>query len=117
MCRWRNVNDGAVAGVLVMIAVMGLDKLRIDDPVGAFPVHGICGLWGGVATGLFGTDKSLVTQLIGSVSIAAFAFITMFIMFNIMKAANKLRVSREEEIRGLDTEEHGMPAYSMDQTH
>lgn len=108
---------GAVAGVLVLVAVIALDKLRIDDPVGAFPVHGVCGLWGGVATGLFGTDKDIVTQLIGSGSIALFAFVSMYVLFQIMKSANSLRVSREEEIRGLDTEEHGMPAYAMDTVH
>lgn len=105
---------GAVAGVLVFAAIMLLDKLRIDDPVGAFPVHGVCGIWGGIATGIFGTDKVLTTQIIGSVAIAVFAFVTMFILFQILKAVNLLRVSREEEIQGLDIHEHGMPAYASD---
>ncbi len=108
---------GAVAGVLVLAAIMMLDKLRIDDPVGAFPVHGVCGIWGGVATGIFGTDKVLSTQIIGSVSVAAFAFVCMFILFQILKAVNLLRVSREEEIQGLDIHEHGMPAYAADSTY
>ena len=105
---------GAVAGVLVFGAIMLLDKLKIDDPVGAFPVHGVCGIWGGIATGFFGTDKNLTTQIIGSFSVAAFAFVTMFILFQILKAVNLLRVSREEEIQGLDIHEHGMPAYATD---
>ncbi len=105
---------GAVAGALVLGAILLLDKLKIDDPVGAFPVHGVCGIWGGIATGIFGTDKVLSTQIIGSVSIAAFAFVTMFILFQILKAVNLLRVSREEEIQGLDIHEHGMPAYASD---
>ena len=105
---------GAVAGVLVLGAIIALDKLKIDDPVGAFPVHGVCGIWGGIATGIFGTSKVLSTQIIGSISIAVFAFTTMFILFQILKAVNLLRVSREEEIQGLDIHEHGMPAYAAD---
>lgn len=108
---------GGVAGVLVMAAIIALDKLKIDDPVGAFPVHGVCGLWGGIATGLFGDGKDLVTQLIGSASIAVFAFVTLFILFQVLKAVNLLRVSREEEIQGLDIHEHGMPAYAADATY
>ena len=108
---------GAVAGVLVLGAIMLLDKLRIDDPVGAFPVHGVCGIWGGVATGIFGAGKVLSTQVIGSVSIAAFAFVSMFILFTILKSVKLLRVSREEEIQGLDIHEHGMPAYAVDSSH
>ncbi|MDA1231049.1 MAG: ammonium transporter, partial [Planctomycetota bacterium] len=105
---------GAVAGVFVLGAIIVLDKLKIDDPVGAFPVHGVCGIWGGIATGIFGEGKVLSTQIIGSVSIAVFAFTTMFILFQILKAVNLLRVSREEEIQGLDIHEHGMPAYAAD---
>jgi len=102
---------GAVAGVVVMAAIMLLDKLKIDDPVGAFPVHGACGVWGGIATGIFGTDKVLTTQIIGSVAIPAFAFVTMLILFIVLKSINLLRVSEEEEVRGLDICEHGMPCY------
>lgn len=105
---------GAIAGVLVMIAVIALDKLMIDDPVGAFPVHGICGLWGGIATGIFGDGKNLTTQLIGSFSIAAFSFIVMAIVFFGLKAVGQLRVSKQEEIEGLDIHEHGMPCYGAD---
>lgn len=102
---------GAIAGVLVMAAIMLLDKLKIDDPVGAFPVHGVCGVWGGIATGLFGDGKDLMTQIIGSASIAAFSFAAMFVLFIILKSVNLLRVSEEEEVRGLDICEHGMPCY------
>lgn len=102
---------GAIAGVLVMAAIMALDKLKIDDPVGAFPVHGVCGLWGGIATGIFGEKKDLMVQLIGSFSIAGFSFVTMMILFGILKSMNQLRVSEEEEVRGLDICEHGMPCY------
>ena len=105
---------GAVAGVLVMIAIVALDKLMIDDPVGAFPVHGVCGLWGGIATGIFGTGKNLQHQLIGSFAIAGFSFVVMMIVFYGLKAAGQLRVSQQEEIEGLDIHEHGMPCYGAD---
>lgn len=105
---------GAVAGVLVMVAILALDKLMIDDPVGAFPVHGVCGVWGGIATGFFGTDKVLTTQIIGSIAIPVFAFVVMFIVFSLLKAIGMLRVSKQEEIEGLDVHEHGMPCYGFD---
>lgn len=110
---------GAVSGVLVFSGIILLDKLRIDDPVGAFPVHGICGVWGGIATGIFGTAIPegatrmgyIMIQVQSTVVICAWAFITMFVLFQILKAVGLLRVSAEEEIEGLDMCEHGMPAY------
>lgn len=105
---------GAIAGVLVVAAILALDKLMIDDPVGAFPVHGVCGLWGGIATGVFGDGKVLSTQLIGSLVIPAFSFVTMIILFGALKAIGQLRVTPEEEIDGLDIHEHGMPCYAAD---
>ena len=90
---------------------MLLDKLKIDDPVGAWPVHGLAGVWGGIATGIFGEGKDLVAQIVGSVAIPVWAFITMFVLFSILKATNNLRVSPEEESVGLDISEHGMQAY------
>ena len=115
---------GLVAGALVVIGVLMLDKLKIDDPVGAWPVHGLCGLWGCIACALFqyqdaagayywGEDTAgLVTQLIGCVAYAVWAFVTMAIVFYILKAIGWLRVSREEEEAGLDISEHGMSAYT-----
>ncbi|MEQ9409437.1 MAG: ammonium transporter [Fuerstiella sp.] len=114
---------GAVAGGLVFAGILALDKLKIDDPVGAFPVHGLCGVWGGIATGIFGTAmpevdgetltraQYIMVQLQSTVIICAWAFGTMFILFSILKAIGLLRVSAEEEIEGLDMVEHGMPAY------
>lgn len=102
---------GAIAGLLVVIGIILLDKLKIDDPVGAWPVHGLCGIWGGLATGIFGDDKNLVTQAIGSAVYAGWAFGTMLILFLILKAIGLLRVSPEEETTGLDISEHGMRAY------
>ncbi len=114
---------GAVAGILVVLGVKLLDKLRIDDPVGAFPVHGLCGVWGGIATAIFGTYDGCssqaigeygnwVAQLTGSIAIPIWAFVTMFILFSILKAIGMLRVSKEEELRGLDIGEHGEEAYN-----
>ncbi|MCG8448321.1 MAG: ammonium transporter [Pirellulales bacterium] len=107
---------GPVAGALVVAGVMMLDKLRIDDPVGAWPVHGLCGIWGCLAIGILpngynGTDTNFMTQLIGTLSICGFAFVSMFILFSIMKAIGILRVSEAEEQKGLDISEHGMQAY------
>jgi Amt family ammonium transporter len=96
--------------VLVFLGVKLLDKLRIDDPVGAWPVHGLCGVWGGLAAAIFG-PADFTTQLIGSLAIAAWAFVTLFLVFFVLKKLGALRVSAEEETRGLDIGEHGMEAY------
>lgn len=101
---------GGIAGVLVVLGIILLDKAKIDDPVGAWPVHGLCGVWGGIATGIFG-DYDLGVQVLGSVVIPLWAFVTMGIVFGVMKATGNLRVSEEEEAIGLDITEHGMPAY------
>ena len=103
---------GGIGGILVILATMLLEKLKIDDPVGAWPVHGVGGLWAGIATAIFG-GYSLTTQLIGSLTIAARAFVTCFILFAILKAMGQLRVSPEEEEVGLDLTEHGTEAYSI----
>jgi ammonium transporter, Amt family len=110
---------GAIAGVLVVAAIVALDKMRIDDPVGAFPVHGVCGLWGGLATGIFGENIPaeltrggyIMLQAKWSFIIAAWAFVTMLILFFGLKAIGMLRVSAEEELEGLDIGEHGLHAY------
>ena len=108
---------GVVGGVLVVGGIVALDKLKIDDPVGAWPVHGLCGVWGGLATGLFGTGSDLArgeyiwVQLYSTVIICVWAFVTMYAVFMVLKAAGMLRVSREEEEMGLDLSEHGMRAY------
>ncbi|MCA9044127.1 MAG: ammonium transporter [Planctomycetaceae bacterium] len=116
---------GAVAGVLVVLGIMLLEKLCIDDPVGAFPVHGICGVWGGLATGIFGDIPTgddgplfdsqvgfFIVQLKWTVIIALWAFLTMFGVFYGLKLIGQLRVTEEEEMQGLDLSEHGMVAYA-----
>lgn len=112
---------GGIAGLVVVGGVRLLDLLKIDDPVGAFPVHGLAGVWGGLATGIFGValdDNGAITgswpfvpQLIGSIVVPLWAFVTMFILFYIMKMVNFLRVPRDEELKGLDITEHGEEAY------
>jgi ammonium transporter, Amt family len=105
---------GSIAGVLVIAAMLLLENLKIDDPVGAWPVHGVCGAWGCIAAGIFGEGKNLTTQLIGTGVYCAWGFVTLFILFFALKAIGMLRVSQEEEQTGLDISEHGMHAYPAD---
>ena len=97
---------GLVAGVVVHLGVSLLNRFKIDDVVGAWPAHGLCGVWGGIATGIFG-GYNLGVQILGSLVIPAWAFITMFLLFVILKKSGMLRVSREHEMAGLDISEHG----------
>ena len=113
---------GAVAGVLVVGSVIFIDKvLRIDDPVGAVSVHGVCGAWGTLSCGLFNLDgglfygggaKQLLVQLVGVGTAFAWAFGLGLVLFLVIKHTVGLRVTPEEELRGLDICEHGMEAYS-----
>jgi Amt family ammonium transporter len=89
-----------------------LDKSKIDDPVGAISVHGVCGIWGTIAVAIFGDgDFSMATQIKGALLVSAFAFIFAYIVFSVLKALMGVRVSEEEEERGLDISEHGQEAY------
>ena len=97
---------GLIAGVLVVFGSLLLQRLKIDDAVGAWPVHGLCGVWGGLATGIFG-EHNLGSQALGSVVIPLWAFSTMFLSFWCLKQMGMLRVSKEEELEGLDIVEHG----------
>ena len=121
---------GAVSGVLVVGSVLFIDKkLKIDDPVGAISVHGVCGLWGTLACGLFNGEKvigmadastglfygggfnQLISQFIGAGAAFLWAFGMGLVLFKAIDMAMGLRVTREEELRGLDIDEHGMEAY------
>ncbi len=110
MGPWAAAAVGAIAGVLVVFAILFFDKIKVDDPVGAISVHGVCGMWGTIAVGIFG-GGSLLWQIIGTVSISAFAFVSSLIIFLVVKAIFGLRVSLEEEVEGLDIGEHGQEAY------
>jgi len=107
---------GLVAGVLVVLSVIFFDKvLKVDDPVGAISVHGVCGAWGTLAAGLFdinGFSWSVVgVQALGILTCFAWAFTTAFILFKIIQKTIGLRVKPEEELEGLDIGEHGLEAY------
>lgn len=108
---------GGVAGLLVIIGVVLLERLQIDDPVGAWPVHGLCGIWGCMAIGvlpnshLAAGNTTFMIQLIGTFSIVGWAFVTMAILFLLLKVVGLLRVTVKDEEIGLDVVEHGMHAY------
>lgn len=105
---------GAIAGVLIVFAVNLIDKLKLDDPVGAIAVHLACGIWGTLAVGLFGNLASgaqFISQLIGVACYAIFCIATSFLIIFTLKKTIGIRVSEKEEIEGLDMHEHGMDAY------
>jgi Amt family ammonium transporter len=106
---------GAVGGVLVVFAILFFDKIKIDDPVGAISVHGVCGIWGTLAVAIFGDGFSMVSQIIGVVAVYSFAFIFSFVVFYILKLTLGVRVDAQEEHEGLDVAEHGAPAYNDSQ--
>ncbi|MBN2643789.1 MAG: ammonium transporter [Victivallales bacterium] len=107
---------GLVAGILVVLSVEFIDKvLKIDDPVGAVSVHGVCGVWGTLALCFFlkdGSEASFAVQLLGVGSMFVWAFGAGLILFNVIKYPVGLRASEEDEVRGLDLGEHGNEAYS-----
>lgn len=115
---------GAIGGVIVVYGALLLEKLKIDDPVSAVPVHLMNGVWGTLAIGIFGTEGigslmtgdtgQIVAQLIGVLAVAVWCIVTGLILFYAIKAINGLRVSAEEEIKGLDVLEHGTEAYPGD---
>jgi Amt family ammonium transporter len=103
---------GLIAGAIVVVAVIQLDKMKIDDPVGAISVHLACGIWGTLAVGIFSPDYQLGTQAIGVGAYALFCFVSANIIFQVIKLVLGLRVSEEEEILGLDIGEHDMESYA-----
>ena len=104
---------GAIAGSLVVFSVEFFDKVaKIDDPVGAISVHGVCGATGTLLTGIFSPDYSFTPQLIGVAATAAFVFVMAFIIFTLINKTVGLRVTKEEELDGLDIHEHGCSAYA-----
>ena len=102
---------GFLAGVIVVFSIITLDKAKIDDPVGAISVHGVCGIWGTIATAIFADGFDFMVQLKGALLVSVFAFAFAYIVFSILKVMMGVRVSEEEEDRGLDIAEHGQEAY------
>ena len=124
---WAAIVIGAVAGIIVILGIVLLDKFKIDDPVGAVPVHALNGIWGTLAIGLFGQKtlgiannglfyggglKQIGIQALGVTSVIIFVLVSMGIVFVLIDRLVGLRVSREEELKGLDIGEHGMESYS-----
>lgn len=107
---WGSMAVGGIAGALVVFSVIFFDKIKIDDPVGAISVHGVCGIWGTVAVGIFG-GGTFITQVIGTLSVSIFAFLFSLLLFYLVKVTMGVRVSPEEEAGGLDVGEHGQEAY------
>lgn len=105
---------GFLAGLIIVLGVALIDKLKLDDPVGAVAVHLICGIWGTLAVGIFGAKASggqFLTQLYGVLIVGAFCVVCSLIILSALKAIMGIRVSKEEEVEGLDIHEHGMDAY------
>jgi Amt family ammonium transporter len=127
---WGSALTGAVGGAIVVIAVLAIERAGIDDPVGAISVHGISGMWGTLAVGLFAVEDApelenstnglafgggfdqLISQAIGVVAVFAFVTLTAGCLFLLLKRAGWLRVSPASEHAGLDISELGAPAYS-----
>jgi Amt family ammonium transporter len=123
---------GGIAGAIVVFSVIGFDRIRIDDPVGAVSVHGVCGFWGVFAVGLFaryddaflgredaglfygGGFDQLIMQLLMLLIIGVWVTATTGLLFFVLKSTIGLRVTAEEEIEGLDFIEHGLQGYSPD---
>jgi len=102
---------GAVGGLLVVLSIVTLDKLKIDDPVGAISVHGAVGIWGLLAVCFTNPDAKLTAQLLGLISIFAWVFITSLIVWFLIRLTVGIRVSEEEEYEGVDISECGLEAY------
>jgi Amt family ammonium transporter len=106
---------GLIAGAIIVLGVALIDRLKLDDPVGAVTVHLICGMWGTLAVGIFGSmagGQQFLYQLAGVGAAGAFCAITAFIIIFTLKKTVGIRVPREEELDGLDLHEHGMDAYA-----
>jgi len=108
-----SIVTGLIAGALVVVSIIFFDKIKIDDPVGAISVHGVCGIFGTLAVAFFSEAAPFGIQAIGTLSICAFAFVVSIILFGLLKVTIGVRVSEEEEAEGLDIGEHGQEAYAI----
>ncbi|MFT6930913.1 MAG: Amt family ammonium transporter [Sediminicola sp.] len=114
MSPFESIMIGGLAGIIIVLGVALIDKIKLDDPVGAIAVHLICGIWGTLAVGIFGAKAGgdqFLYQLAGVGATAMFCSLSAFIILYTLKKTIGIRVSREEEIEGLDLHEHGMDAY------
>jgi len=102
---------GIIAGILVFFAILGFDRLKLDDPVGALSVHGVCGFFGVMVVPLTNKNASFIGQLTGAFTIFSWVFITSFIIWYVLKKTVGLRISEEEEYEGADISECGLSAY------
>jgi len=102
---------GALGGILVVFSIVTLDKMRIDDPVGAISVHGVCGLLGLLLVPFTNDGSTFYGQIVGAITIFAWVFVTSLIVWGVLKAIMGIRVSEEEEYEGVDLSECGMEAY------
>jgi Amt family ammonium transporter len=102
---------GAIGGLIVVFSIVGMDKIRIDDPVGAISVHGVVGMWGLIAVTFSNPDATLVAQLTGLAVILGWTFVTSMIVWGVIKLVLGIRVSEEEEYEGVDIGECGLEAY------
>jgi len=108
----NSVLVGFIAGTIVVLSVIKLDKLKIDDPVGAISVHLVCGIWGTLAVGIFSAAHSISVQALGVLAYGIFCLIGSIVIFTVLKYFIGLRVSEDEEILGLDIGEHDMESYA-----
>ncbi|MDX1512644.1 MAG: hypothetical protein R3174_02775, partial [Gammaproteobacteria bacterium] len=102
---------GGIGGILVVLSIVGLEKLRVDDPVGAISVHGTAGIWGVLAVLLSNEEATLAGQLIGLACIFGFVFSASFLTWLALRFAIGIRVSADDELEGVDLAECGIPAY------
>jgi Amt family ammonium transporter len=124
---WAAIAIGLIGGIIVVFGVSFLDKIRVDDPVGAVPVHALNGIWGTLAIGIFGQKslglandglfyggglRQLGIQALGSIATIVFVLVVMGLVFKLIDMTMGLRVTQAEELKGLDIEQHGMKAYT-----
>jgi len=102
---------GLVCGAVAVVSVMAFDRMKLDDPVGATTVHLVCGILGTLFVGVFSAEFSVMTQLIGVLAYGAVCFPAALLIFFVLKKTVGIRVSKEEELKGLDLGEHGQEAY------
>jgi Amt family ammonium transporter len=102
---------GAIGGIIVVFSIVFMDKIKIDDPVGAISVHGTVGMWGLLAVCLSNSDATLGAQLLGLVTIFVWVFVASLVTWMVVKVIMGLRVSEEEEMEGVDIGECGLEAY------